>query len=256
MTGRTEPVEPARIVIVNGDDFGQSPGVNRGFIKAHEHGILTSASLMVRWPAAREAAAYAREHSRLGVGLHFDLGEWARRNGRWTRLYQVVSLDDLDAVRQELMRQLETFHELVGRGPTHIDSHQHVHREDGIREIVIEAARTLRVPVREMCPSIEYFGDFYGQTGHGDPLPDRVSAEWLIQAIEALPSGTTEIGCHPGDGDDVDSMYVTERTLEVVALCDPRVRECLERRGIELRTFEGLSGNDLEERTDRCEAST
>jgi YdjC-like protein len=47
----------ARYLIVNADDFGQSSGVNRGIIEAHEKGILTSASLMVRWPATEEAAA-------------------------------------------------------------------------------------------------------------------------------------------------------------------------------------------------------
>ena len=82
----------------------QSLGVNRGLVTAHEHGILTSASMMVRWPAAKEAAAYAREHPRLGVGLHFDLGEWACRRGTGAKLYEVVSLHDLDAVRRELQR--------------------------------------------------------------------------------------------------------------------------------------------------------
>src|SRR4051794_16830036 len=47
-----------RYVIVNADDFGQSRGINRGIILAHEQGIVTSASLMVRWAAAAEAAAY------------------------------------------------------------------------------------------------------------------------------------------------------------------------------------------------------
>ena len=50
-----------RYLIVNADDFGQSHGVNRGIIEAHERGVVTSASLMVRWPAARKAAAYARK---------------------------------------------------------------------------------------------------------------------------------------------------------------------------------------------------
>lgn len=56
----------SRFLIVNADDFGQSPGVNRGIIEAHEHGIVTSASLMVRWPAATEAAAYGRQSRRCG----------------------------------------------------------------------------------------------------------------------------------------------------------------------------------------------
>jgi predicted glycoside hydrolase/deacetylase ChbG (UPF0249 family) len=42
-----------------------------------EQGIVTSASLMVRRPAALEAAAYARRRPDLSVGPHVDLGEWA-----------------------------------------------------------------------------------------------------------------------------------------------------------------------------------
>ncbi len=38
---------------------------------------------MVRWPAAAEAAAYARAHPRLSLGLHFDLAEWTHDRGTW-----------------------------------------------------------------------------------------------------------------------------------------------------------------------------
>ena len=47
-----------RFLIVNADDFGRSPGVNRGVLLAHERGIVTSASLMVRWPSAIMVAAW------------------------------------------------------------------------------------------------------------------------------------------------------------------------------------------------------
>ena len=78
-----EKIGAERCVIVNADDFGQSPGVNRGIIEAHQHGIVTSASLMVNWPAAAEAAAYGRAHADLSLGLHFDVGEWCYRNEKW-----------------------------------------------------------------------------------------------------------------------------------------------------------------------------
>ena len=62
-----------RLLIVNADDFGRSESINGGIVQAHERGIVTSASIMVRWQAARDAAAYAREHGKLGLGLHLDL---------------------------------------------------------------------------------------------------------------------------------------------------------------------------------------
>src|SRR6476646_3057882 len=107
-------MEAPRYLIVNADDFGQSPGVNRGIVEAHEKGIVTSASLMVRWPAAAEAAAYARARAGLGLGLHVELGEWAYRGGTWTLLYQVVPADDGAAVSAEVARQLESFYRLIG----------------------------------------------------------------------------------------------------------------------------------------------
>src|SRR5215211_263293 len=82
----------ARMLVVNADDLGMSAGVNRGIFEAHERGIVTSASLMVRWPGVREAAAYAKAHPRLGVGLHLDFAEWSIRDEQWVPLYEVVDL--------------------------------------------------------------------------------------------------------------------------------------------------------------------
>src|SRR5204863_697475 len=98
----------ARYLIVNADDFGLSPGVNRGIIEAHENGIVTSASLMVRWPAAQEAAAYALASPRLGLGLHLDFCEWIVRDHEWVIAYEVVSMTDATAIDQEVARQIET----------------------------------------------------------------------------------------------------------------------------------------------------
>ena len=226
-----------RALIVNADDFGLSPGVNCGIIEAHENGIVTSASLMVRWPAAAAAAAYARANPCLGVGLHVDLGEWAYRNGEWVCLYQVVPPADPVAVTKEVGRQLDAFHRLVGRDPTHIDSHQHVHLEEPARAELLAAAARIGIPVRHFAPAIRYCGDFYGQDGKGEPCPIAITIEALLRTLAELPDGTTELTCHPGYGDDLDSMYRGERASEVKALCDPRARTAIETAGVVLSTF-------------------
>jgi predicted glycoside hydrolase/deacetylase ChbG (UPF0249 family) len=224
-------------LIVNADDFGQSPGTNRGIIEAHEHGIVTSASLMVRWPAAEEAAAYAQAHPALGVGLHLDLGEWAYRRGQWVQLYKVIDENNIARIAGEVEAQLGAFRSLMGRDPTHIDSHQHCHREEPVRSIVLATARALALPVRSFSVDIRYCGDFYGQTEEGLPYHEGISVENLLAILKKLARGCTELGCHPGRGRDVDAMYQTEREQEIETLCDPRVFQTVSDMEITLTNF-------------------
>jgi chitin disaccharide deacetylase len=228
-----------RILIVNADDFGRSPGVNRGVIRCHEDGIVTSASLMVRWPSAEEAAAYARRTS-LGVGLHLDLGEWEYRKGAWVTCYEVLPEEGAQAVALELERQLEAFERMVGRPPDHLDSHQHVHRDEPARSALLALGERLGVPVRDATPAIAYSGVFFGQDGKGRPVPEAITAEALVDAIEALPPGITELACHPAADADHDAVYGEERVREVQALCDPRARAAIDRCGVVLESFAGV----------------
>lgn len=229
-----------RRLIVNADDFGQSPGINAGIVRAHEHGIVTSASMMVRWPAASEAAAYALAHPELGVGVHVDLGEWARVDGEWVARYRVVDEYDPEAVEREILGQLEKFRELIGRDPTHLDGHQHVQRSGHPSRVLTELANDLGVVLRDRSREVRYEGGFYGRTPDG-PYPQGITVDRLLQMLSSLPAGITELGCHPGFGADVESDYVQERSLEVQALCDPRVREAIDRLGIRLQSFAGVA---------------
>lgn len=227
----------ARELIVNADDLGLSAGVNRGVAQAHEHGIVTSASLMVRAPHAAEAAAYARAHPQLSVGLHVDLAEWHYTGDAWIAAYEVVPLDDDAAVGAEVAAQIERFVELTGRAPTHLDSHQHVHREEPARTVVREHGARLGVPVRHFAPGVRYEGGFYGQSGRGEPWPQGIAPDALCALLRALPQGTTELGCHPGLDDDSGSSYSRERSTETATLCDPRVLATVRDEGIALRSF-------------------
>ena len=226
-----------KYLIVNADDFGQSPGINRGIIEAHEHGIVTSTSLMTRWLAAGEAALYARTHPELSLGLHLDLGEWIYRGGHWVPFYTVVCLDDESAVEREVTHQLEVFRYLVGREPSHINSHQHVHLREPIRSIALRICASMGIPLRDLCPQINYFKKFYGQTAEGLPFPEGIGVDRLIHVLSALPCGLTVLVCHPGDAADLNTVYQMERREELKALCDPRVRAVIKNLGIELCSF-------------------
>jgi probable F420-dependent oxidoreductase len=232
------PLVTRTILIVNADDFGQSLGINHGVIQAHERGIVTSATLMVRWPAAAHAAEYAKSRPELSLGLHLDLAEWHYREAEgWLQRYEVAPPDDERAVRDEIERQLDAFLGLVDRPPTHLDSHQHVHLTQPVSRLLVEAGRRLGVPVRHLPPGPSYNGSFYGQDSRGSPLPAAITVESLVSIIEGLPEGVTELACHPGEGTDVETAYGRERATEVATLCSPRVRAALEDSGIELRSF-------------------
>jgi predicted glycoside hydrolase/deacetylase ChbG (UPF0249 family) len=226
-------------LVVNADDFGRSPAINRGILRAHREGIVTSASLMVRYPDAAPAVAAARAHPRLGLGLHLDLGEWEYRDGEWRSVYDVADTDDREAVEAELARQLEEFARLVGGPPTHIDSHQHVHRDEPLRSAVQRAGAALGVPVRH-DPGVRYCGAFYGQGRRGEALAQLIGVPALVALVAALEPGVTEIACHPADGVDFPSSYAAERPAELRALCDPRVAAAVRERGAELCSFRDL----------------
>ena len=225
-----------RLLVVNADDLGLSAAVNEGILQAHEHGIVTSASLMVRGEAAHDAARAAAERPGLGLGLHVDLGEWVCEDGEWRAAYEVVDTGDPEAVAAELERQLDAFRELTGREPDHLDSHQHVHRTEPVRSIMGVRARELRLPLRHHG-YVRYCGAFYGADSAGDPIPDAITAAALARIVESLPAGATELCCHPATSGD-GLAYGAERVRELEALCDPLVRAALESAGVELCAFQ------------------
>ena len=151
-----------RILVINADDLGFAPGVNRGIFEAHAAGTVSSASRIVTAPAFAEAAEHARRDApRLGVGLHLNLVTGAP-------LSSVPSLVDpatgrfhpLDAlVRRGLAGQADPgvllseceaqLAALVAAGitPTHLDSHRHVHAMPGILAAVAAVAHDAAIPV-------------------------------------------------------------------------------------------------------------
>jgi predicted glycoside hydrolase/deacetylase ChbG (UPF0249 family) len=217
-----------RHLIVNADDFGASSGVNRGIVEAHRRGIVTSASLMVEMPGSEDAARLARECSGLSVGLHVQFDG---------RKEPAADLTDTSACRKSLDAQLIRFTGLMGRPPTHLDSHHHVHIRPELLPHFKETTEACGIPLRESS-GVRYCPHFYGQWA-GEQHPERVSVDGLIQILATdVVDGVTELGCHPGCADsDLVSSYRIERDLELSTLCDRRVRSFLDDRGIALIGF-------------------
>jgi predicted glycoside hydrolase/deacetylase ChbG (UPF0249 family) len=196
---------------------------------------------MVRGAAAREAAELAALLPGLAVGLHLDLAEWECPDGTWRARYEVVDTSDAAAVAAELDRQLAAFRGLLGRDPSHLDSHQHVHRREPVRSLVGERARALRIPLRHHG-RVRYCGAFYGQGRGGTPFPEAIAPERLATLVAELPDGATELCCHPAQA-PVPGTYGAERVRELAALCDPAVARAVADAGVRLCTpREALAG--------------
>jgi len=212
-----------KCLIVNGDDFGASRGINRGIVEAHEGGILTSASLLVDGAASAEAAALMRAYPGLSVGLHLELDPV-----------------DPEHAAAECERQLARFLELAGEPPTHLDSHHNVHHDPRVLPHVLAQARRDGVPVRGHSRA-RHMGRFYGQWG-GRTHPEEIGVDGLLRLLDAeIGEGVTELSCHPGYVEPgFRSSYVAEREVEVRTLCDARVRQAIHDREIRLIGFRDL----------------
>jgi chitin disaccharide deacetylase len=218
-----------KYLIVNADDFGASRGINRAILDLHDRGVVTSTSLMITMPAAADAAALAKKAPDLGVGLHVTLTDEECR--------ALVDFDDASVCSREIEAQIEKFFSALGRLPTHLDSHQNVHRDQRLGGIFQAFARRYSLPMREHSP-VRYFSNFYGQWD-GEPHPEHIAIESLLQMLaQELREGITELSCHPGYvGPDFSSPYEAEREIEVRTLSDPRFIEFLCDRNVRLINF-------------------
>jgi chitin disaccharide deacetylase len=208
-------------LIVNGDDFGSSQGINRGIIVAHEQGILTSASLMVDLPASAEAARLGADHPDLGVGLHVVL----------------ESLAGSPPPEAEVERQLERFIELTDHLPTHFDTHHNVHRDARVLPALLAVSERYSRPLRGHC-GVRHIAKFYGQWD-GETHLESVGPDAFAGIVATdLEDGFNELCCHPGYvNGELASSYLVERRAELETLCDPRVAALLREQEIDLVTF-------------------
>jgi chitin disaccharide deacetylase len=221
-------VPAGKRLIVNADDLGYDPQIDRGILEAHTRGIVTSATAMVDTPFAADALRAAP--ASLGVGLHAVLDP------------------DLPRARaeRELIRQIDRFAELRGAQPTHLDSHKHHHARPELLAAFAAVAKRRAVPVRaideEMRERLRAAGVRTTDAFVGDAsLRPCWTPERLLAAVAALGEGTTELMCHPGYAPShARTSFGPEREVELQAVCDASVRDLATKRAIGLISFAAL----------------
>jgi predicted glycoside hydrolase/deacetylase ChbG (UPF0249 family) len=215
-------------LVVNADDLGYDPQIDRGIFEAHSRGIVKSATAMVDTPFAADALRVAPASLALGMHAVIDLGLSRAK------------------AETELLRQIERFTHLRGAPPTHLDSHKHHHAMPELLAAVAAVAVREGLPVRAIDPAMraQLRAGQVRTTEHflGDAsLRPCWTVERLASAIESLPDGTTELMCHPGYAPShVQTSFGVEREEELRAVCDRRVREALARCGAALISYADL----------------
>ena len=147
-----------RNLIVNADDLGWTPGVNRGIAEAHRNGIVTSASLLANGCAFEDGVQATRELPRLGIGVHLNLsdgksiapvkqvrtllndrGEFS--GGPEALLLRLTAKSlNLAEVETEWSAQIEKVRG-AGIRATHLDGHKHVQMLPGLFGIAVRLAK-------------------------------------------------------------------------------------------------------------------
>jgi hypothetical protein len=214
-----------RLLVVNADDLGYDPEIDRGILEAHARGLVTSATAMVETPFAADALRAAPRS--LGLGLHAVLDP-------------ALGRADAEPV---LRRQLDRFEALRGAPPTHLDAHRHAHARPEVLAAFVAVARERRLPVRALdaamraalrAASVPTTDAFLGDAA-GRPAWSLAA---LLEALARVGEGTTELMSHPGYAPShARTSFGAEREIELRALCHPDARALSGRAGLVLATW-------------------
>jgi hopanoid biosynthesis associated protein HpnK len=262
-------------VILNADDFGGALEVNEAVERAHRDGVLRAASLMVGAPAAQDAVERAKRMPHLAVGLHLVLVHGTPvlppervpllvdENGAFpTDLVRAgVRFFFRPGVRAQLAAEIRAQFERFAATGLRLDhanaqSHMHVHptifrlmlqigRNFGLRAVRIPrephgGTRSIELWLSLMRRRAKQAGIVCNDYAFGVNEAGALTEERVLQILDGLPDGVTEIFFHPAtaafSGADVGTEHFAWAG-ELAALTSPRVREALARNGVNSTTY-------------------
>lgn len=144
------------LLIVNADDFALTERVSRGILEAHQHGVVTSTSVLAVTPAFRRSISMLRDVPTIGVGVHLavvgedppllsarEIPTLVDERGRlfhsWKTFLPRAAAGriDPDDVRREFTAQFEAVAS-EGFAVDHLDTHQNLHLWPLVREAILD----------------------------------------------------------------------------------------------------------------------
>lgn len=159
-------------LIINADDFGLTPGVNRGIAELYDAGALTSATLMATGTAFDDAVSLAKARPGLGVGCHIVLTDGVPASAA-SRIRTLITPEgqrfrprletfilallsnqiEPDEIEQEAVAQIRRVQD-AGLVVTHLDTHKHTHIFPNVLKALLRAAartgvRAIRNPFEQ-----------------------------------------------------------------------------------------------------------
>ena len=151
------------LLIVNADDFGMTPGVSAGILDAHDHGIVTSTSVLANGRALTDYARRLLDTPTLGVGAHLAIvGEdppllsatevptLLDPTGRFCLTWKhflgraIAGRVDPEDITREFTAQLERVRGL-GFPITHLDAHQHLQLWPRVGDVLLALAANAEI---------------------------------------------------------------------------------------------------------------
>ncbi|MBI4431491.1 MAG: ChbG/HpnK family deacetylase [Candidatus Omnitrophica bacterium] len=249
-----------RKLIVNADDGNLTAGVIKGVLLAHDRGIVTSTTIFANVALTRELKEAFSGRPGLGLGVHLNItlgnpvaplsdvrpilaGE---KFGKHDETF--FKRIDRKALYLEYKAQIEKFEDWLGKPPTHVDTHHHLHRFPPVFEVLLEIAEEYGIPFRlSECVDLAV-RDNVEERGIAladhlfpdiDPFPHFTRAR-LKEVLSTLPEGVNELMTHPAVIDNElrkISSFVEPRAEELEALGDSTLRTLLSDSHIELTHY-------------------
>jgi chitin disaccharide deacetylase len=156
-----------KYVIVNADDFGFSPLVSLGIIRAHKEGIVTSTTIAANMPAAGDAVGLLADLPALGMGVHLNCTQGPALSGLGRQMlagdnglmnFSAAGIIKACLLRPRLIGAIHAEFEAQiqwaldnGIKPTHLDSHRHSHVFLPLFRRVVSLARRYHIRFIRRC---------------------------------------------------------------------------------------------------------